>query len=112
MGKVYQQKPGPGNIWSLDYYHHGRRIRQSTGCKSKTEALRLLHIAEGEAAKGKAPSVRYDKVRLDELAQNFLTDYAIKKNKSFKRAEQSAMRLEEFFKGWRVVEITTSAIQR
>ena len=56
------------------------------------------------------PGIYFDKVRFDELAEDFLADYRINQKKSLNRAELSIRHLRESFEGMRVVDITTPKI--
>jgi integrase len=71
----------------------------------------LLKKREGEISQGKLPGIYFDKVRFDELAEDFLSDYRIN-NKNLKRANQSVGHLKKAFEGMRVVDITTPRIWR
>jgi integrase len=75
-------------------------------------AKRLLDSREGEIAQGKMPSIQFDKVTFDELADGFLRDYRINQKKSLVRAERSVNHLKAFFKGARATEITTPMINQ
>jgi rubrerythrin len=85
---------------------------ESSKSKKEADARRLLKKREGEIAAGKLPGIYFDRVRLDELVQDFLSDYRINQKKSFKRAERSVNHLKEMFEGLLVVDITTPLINR
>jgi integrase len=57
------------------------------------------------------PGIYFDRVRFDELAEDFLLDYRLNQRKSLKRAKESVEHLRLFFEGDRVTEITTPRIQ-
>jgi integrase len=67
---------------------------------------------EGEISNCKLPGIYFDKVRFDELAEDFLRDYQLNCKKSLQRAEISIKLLREAFGGRRVTDITTPAIQK
>jgi integrase len=71
----------------------------------------LLKKREGEISQGKLPGIYFDKVRFDELAEDFLVDYRINQKKSLKRAENSVGHLKKTFEGMRIVDITTPRIR-
>ena len=62
-------------------------------------------------SEGKIPGVHFDKVKFNDLTDDFLADYRINGRKSLKRAERSASQLKNFFDGYKVPEITTPQIQ-
>ena len=62
---------------------------------------------EGEISEGKLPGSYFDRVRFDELGEDFLRDYRINQKKSLVRAERSVVHLKEYFEGIRVSQIDT-----
>jgi integrase len=107
MGSIYKR----GNIYWIKYYRNGKPYRESTDSKNEADAKRLLKKREGEISQGKLPGIYFDKVRFDELAEDFLRDYRINQKKSLVRAERSVNHLKKTFEGFRVVEITTPQIE-
>lgn len=99
-------------IWWIKYYRNGKPYRESTKSVKESDAKRLLRKREGDIANGKLPGIYFDKVLFDELAEDFLLDYRINKKKSLDRAELSVKHLKEMFEGERVVNISTSKVQK
>jgi len=108
MGSIYKR----GRIWWIKYYKNGKPFSESTGSTKKTVAKRLLEQREGEIAQGKLPGIYFDKIRFDELAEDFLRDYKINQKKSLRRAKTSVNHLKRFFTGVRVTAITTAEIRK
>jgi integrase len=108
MGSIYKR----GKVYWIKYYRNGKPYRESSESKKEADAKRLLKKREGEISQGKLPGIYYDKVRFDELAENFLTDYRINQKKSLVRAQRSVGHLKKEFEGARVVDITTPRIKR
>jgi integrase len=106
MGSIYKR----GKTFWIKYYRNGKPYRESTQSKKEADAKRLLKKREGEISAGKLPGIYFDKVRFDELAEDFLSDYRIN-NKNIKRANQSVDHLIKTFEGMRVVNITTTCIR-
>lgn len=106
MGSIYKR----GNVYWIKYYRHGKPYRESSESKKEADAKRLLKKREGEISSGKLPGIYFEKVKFDELAEDFLADYRINKKKSLGRAENSVKHLKEFFEGMRVPQITTPLI--
>jgi hypothetical protein len=104
MGSIYKR----GNIYWIKYYRNGKPYRESCESKKESDAKRLLKKREGEISNGKLPGIYFEKVKFDELAEDFLTDYRINKKKSLKRAENSVGHLKKVFEGIRVVDIGIS----
>lgn len=55
--------------------------------------------------------IYFGKVRFDEIAEDYLSDYRIHGRKSLNKAERYADYLKESFNGIRVTEITTASIK-
>ena len=106
MGSIYKR----GNKYWVKYYRRGRAYRESSGSSTKMVAINLLKMREGEIAQGKTPSINFEKVTFDELAQDFLQHYRITGRKSLDRAGRSVKHLNTYFEGVRVPFITTPQI--
>ena len=106
MGMIYQR----GNVWWIKYYRNGRYYRESTKTTKKMVAQKLLERREGEIAQGKMPSILFEKVTFEELAEDFLRDYRINQKKSLARAERSVNHLKSFFENYKATQIVTSRI--
>jgi len=94
MGMIYKR----GKTWWIKYYRNGKYYRESSGSEKKMVAKNFLDQREGEIAQGKIPGIHFDKVRLDELAEDLLTDYRINRRKSLERAEISTKHLMGFLR--------------
>ena len=108
MGTIYLR----GNTYWIKYHRNGKAYYESSKSKKKMVARNLLNQREGEIAEGKTPSIYFDKVKFDELAEEFLLDYRINNKKSLDRAQRSINHLKEKFENKRVVEIDTPIIQK
>jgi integrase len=107
MGTIYRRT----NVFWIKYYRNGKPYYESTHSKKKEVAKRFLQKREGEISKGEFPGVLFDKVRFDELAEDFLTDYRINGKKTLDKATCSVEHLKKMFGGVRVREITTASIK-
>ena len=92
MGSLYRR----GDIWWAKYYQNGWPIRESTGATKETEAKRFLKLREGQVAEGRRVVPRTERLRFDELAQDFLTDYRINGKRSLDKAQRSMQHLQSF----------------
>ena len=95
--------------WWLKYYRNGRPIRESTGTEKETKAKRILREKEGDIAAGRPVVPHADRVRFEELADDFLTDYRVNGKRSLERAEGSVEHLKGYFADWKAINITTPA---
>ena len=117
MGMIYRRKwkRADGTIvegktlWIKYYDRNGKPIRESTGSTKDADAKRLLKRREGEISSGKLPGIYFDRVKFDELAEDFLADYRLN-GKDVVRAELSVNHLKKEFEGMRVTEITSPRI--
>lgn len=107
MGSLYKR----GDIYWLKYYRNGKPYRESSHTDKVTKAEKLLKKREGEIADGKLPGIYFDKVRFDDLAEDFLTDYRINNKDSLVKAERSVRYLKGFFGGFRATDVTTDKIK-
>ncbi len=107
MGCLYRR----GKIYWIKYYRNGKAIMESTQSEKKEVASRLLKQREGEISKGEVPGIYYDKVRFEELAEDYLTEYRVNKKKTLNDAQRNVFKLKVFFGGMRVTEIATARIK-
>ncbi|UCF74125.1 MAG: tyrosine-type recombinase/integrase [Deltaproteobacteria bacterium] len=107
MGTIYKR----GQTYWLKYYRNGKPYYESTRSTKEADAKKLLKKREGEISEGKLPGVYFDRVRFDELAEDFLTDYRVNQKKSLKKAKESVAHLKRHFEGYRAIQITTPRIQ-
>jgi integrase len=114
MGTIYRRKfkdkngnTREGKTFWIKYYHGGKPIYESTKSDKWADAANLLKQREGDAASGKPPGVRFDKVMFAELVEDILEDYKLKGQKKPRHK-----RLKRFFGSARAVDITTAEIKR
>jgi integrase len=107
MGSIFKR----GNIYWVKYYRAGKAYRESAHSAKESKAKRLLKLREGQVVENRFPGLRVEKIRYEELAQDFLNDYRVNGKKSIERAEMSLKRLKTFFEGMRAIDITTDRIR-
>ena len=107
MGTIYKR----GQTYWLKYYRNGKPYYESVKSSKETEAKKLLKKREGEIADGKLPSVYFDRVRFDELAEDLLRDYRINQKKSLVRVNRGIEHLKGHFEGFKATQINTPHIQ-
>src|SRR5690348_6836441 len=112
-GRVWQI----GKIWWIQYYVHGRQVRESSKSKTKTVAERLLRRRLGELAAGVLPPPRSQRVKYEDLRAALMAEYQSNGRKCVKLGKDgepyvcSAPHLDEFFAGYRAIDITTDRIR-
>jgi len=106
MGHIYKR----GNIYWIKYSKNGKPYYETTKSKKEADAKRLLRKREGEISEGKTPGIYFERVKFDELTDDFITDYRLNQKRSLKRAKQSIKHLKGYFEGYRVPYITSPKI--
>jgi integrase len=106
MGSIYRR----GETYWIKYYRAGKPYRESTKSTKESDARRLLKKREGEISEGKLPGIYFDRMRFDELAEDYLLDYRVN-GKGVRRAVASMAHLRAEFSGLRVTDITTPRIK-
>ncbi len=106
MGSIYKR----GEVYWIKYYRNGKSYRETSKTTKESEAKRLLKKREGEISEGKIPGVCFDRIKFNNLVDDFLADYRVNERKTLARAEQSVTRLKTVFDGTRVTNITTPRI--
>jgi integrase len=107
MGAIYKR----GNTLWIKYYRNGKPYRESSHSDKETEAKRLLKKREGEIVEGRFQGLQVERIKFDEIAADFITDYKMNGKKSLERAEDSKAHLDKAFKGRLVADITTGRIK-
>ena len=107
MGSIYQR----GKVYWIKYYRAGKSYRESSHSEKESDAKRLLKKREGQVIENRFPGLRVEKIRYEELAQDFLNDYKVNGKRSIARAKRSLRHLDAYFEGMRAVDITTDRIR-
>lgn len=109
MGYVYRN-PNT-TIWMMQYYRNGVRIRSSSETTSKMKAKRICDDLETDLRRGLPITPDVGKIRFDDAAKDILADYANNDQSSVNDVERRLrLHLTPVFKGWRMSEITTLAV--
>ncbi len=101
QGSLYQR----GQIWWIQYFHHGQIYRESSRSKIRRVGGDLLKKRLGEIGRGEFTGILVEKTTFDDLAQMIRHDYAINNRKSVGRLEQSIAHLGEAFGRLRAIDI-------
>ena len=110
-GSVYLQKGS--SIWWIKYYRNGKAYRESTHTADESKAKGILKQRLAEITTGNFIGPIAERIRLDELAEDFLRDYRINGRKSASEAESRwRVHLKPFFGGLRAVDVSSDLIAR
>ena len=108
MGSVYKR----GRIWWVKYYRSGRAFRESSKSAKASDAKQLLKRREGDISTGKFFSPKTERVRFEELAEDFLSEYRSNNRKSLRWARRRIeQHLTPFFGGLQAADITTERVR-
>src|SRR3990167_8382587 len=107
MGSIYKRR----DVFWVKYYRAGKPYRESTHSNKESDAKRMLKLREGQVADNRFFGLRAEKIRFEELAEDFIKDYKVNNKKSIERAEISVKHLQTFFEGVRAIDITTDRIK-
>ncbi len=108
MGCVYRR----GKTYWIKYYKNGKAYSESSRSEKLEVAKRLLNAREGEIAQGKIPGICFERVKFDDLLDDYLTDYKINGKRTEKRAKRCVDFLKDAFGGMKATEVNTSVVKR
>jgi hypothetical protein len=100
-----------GKVFWVQYYRAGKCYRESSHSTKESEAKNLLKKREGAIVENQFFGLKAQKVRYEELAEDFLNDYKVNKKKSLERAEMSLKHLKGYFEGTKAIDISTDRIR-
>jgi hypothetical protein len=109
MGCIYKR----GKTWWIKYSRNGRGYYESSGSRKHEDAKRLLRLREGDIERGVPVTPKAGRMRFQEAADDLLTDYQINKRRSYADVKRRIdIGLEPFFRGRRMVHISTADVNR
>jgi integrase len=110
-GSIYLQKGS--SIWWVKYYRNGKPYRESTHTQDGGKAKDFLKQRLAEITTGNFVGPRSERIRVDELAEDFLRDYRINGRKSLPDAKARwRLHLQPFFGNLRAVEVSSDLVAR
>lgn len=84
MGALWKR----GNVWWVRYYRDGIRREESARTSNRKVALDLLHLREGEVAKGVPIEPANFRLTFQQATADLLNDYAINQRKTLDEAKR------------------------
>jgi integrase len=110
-GSIYLQKGSA--LWWVKYYRNGKPYRESTHTTNEKKAQDFLKQRLGEIVTGNFYGPKTERVRIDELADDFLRDYRINGKKSLEDAEARwKLHIKPFFGDIRAIDVSSGLIAR
>jgi integrase len=110
MGSIFRRK-GTKN-YTIKYYRNGKEYVEATHSDKIEVAKRILKLREGEISQGKLPGVVYDRIKFDELMEDYLLDYRVNQRKTVDKAERCARYLLYEFGGMKAADVNTTQIKK
>ena len=116
-GRVYQ-RPDPNNpelllrVWWIDYHVDGRRYRESSNSRRKSDAVALLKRRMGEHATGQYVGADAKRLTFEELEVGIAASYQLKGHRSLGRLRAAFNHLRDHFEGWKATAITAPFLEQ
>ncbi len=110
-GGVYQRPDSP--VWWIKYSRYGKPYRESAQMTDKRKAANLLKNSLAEIQTGTFVGPQAERVRVEELAEDFLREYRINGRKSLDDVTARwNLHLRPFFGVLRAIDVTSELITR
>jgi integrase len=110
-GSIYQ-RPDSAVFW-LKYSRHGKPYRESSGTTDRRKAERMLKVRLSEITTGTFIGPQAEKIKVAELAEDFLREYRINERKSIDDATTRwKLHLEPFFGARKAIDVSSDLIAR
>ena len=110
-GSIY--RPKNSAVWWVRYYRNGKSFRESTRTTEYGEATKFLRKRLAEITTGNFYGPKAERIRVDELAEDFLRDYRVNGRKSLDDAKARwELHLKPFFGALRAVEVSSDLLSR
>jgi len=110
-GSIYQ-RPDSAIYW-LKYSRNGKPYRESSGTTDRRKAERKLKERLAEIMSGTFIGPKSEKIKVAELADDFLREYRINARKSIDDVTARwKLHLEPFFGAWKAVDVSSDLIAR
>jgi integrase len=97
--------------WWISYYIDGRRKRESSKSRKKSDAQALLRRRTGEHVLGLEIGEEAKRLTFEDLEAGFRRSYENSGRRSLRRAGTAWDRLRDHFGGWRARAITANALE-
>ena len=116
-GRVYlRQDPADPErrlqTYWIDYHVDGRRYRESSKSRKKSDALALLKLRMGEHATGQYVGAAAKRLTFEDLEAGVVASYELKGHRSLGRLWAGFNHLRDHFAGWKATAITPRALEQ
>ncbi len=100
-----------GDVFWIKYYRNGKPHRESTGSNLERVAKDLLNKRMGAISAGLPISLKAERIKVDELLDDLLTEYRVNERASLPRMEQLVGHLRGYFSGARAMSVDTATVR-
>jgi integrase len=108
-GSIYQN-PRSRFLW-VKYYFAGKAFRESSRTSDLAKAARFLRQRMAQVERGESFGPQLEKVRIEQLAEDFLRDYRINGHKSLADVEARwRLHLQPFFGSLRAIHLGSTLL--
>ena len=107
LGRIFKRY----RVFWIAYYHRGKERRESSHSRSRTDALRLLKRRLGEIGQGKLVGPQEERLTIDEILADLLTDYQVNGRASLPTLRAHLKALRVTFGGDKALSVRTSRIK-
>ncbi|HET9284281.1 MAG TPA: site-specific integrase [Candidatus Angelobacter sp.] len=110
-GRIYKQKGC--NLWTIQYYKDGKRIREATGTSNEKEAKQKLRQRLQQLSTGTFVGLQVERIRVEDLWEPFSREQRINGRKRPKVPQARwEKHLKPFFGHMRVINVGTDALNQ
>ncbi len=110
-GSIYRRKGS--TCWWIKYHRNGRPYRESTQTMDEGKARKFLKLRLAEITSDTFVDPKSRRVRVQELAEDFLRDYRINERKSIADAEDRwKLHLKPVFGNLRAADVSADLLKR
>ena len=106
---IYKVKGKKGEIWYIDLYVDGRRIRKAVG--SKKDAENALAATKADVLRGEFRFKRDHRIKFEDFADKYIEYGETNKKRSLERDRYSVKKLKSQFKDFLFSKITSLQIE-
>jgi integrase len=96
----------------IDYHVDGRRHRESSKSRKKSDALALLKLRMGEHATGQYVGGEARRLTFEDLEAGIVASYELKGHRSLGRLQAAFNHLRDHFASWKATAITARALEQ
>ncbi|MBA3319117.1 MAG: site-specific integrase [Gemmatimonadales bacterium] len=116
-GRVYlRQDPADRTrllkTWWIDYHAEGKRYRESSKSRKKSDAIALLRLRMGEHGAGRFVGADARRLTFEQLESGIIASYRLKDHRSLGRLRSAFNHLRDHFGGLKATAITSRLLEQ